>query len=176
NPIPLARLAKPFDDPDWIYEIKHDGFRAFAVIERGHCRFICRNKFKLYGLRDLAEALVHEVNAETAILDGELAVPDHLGRTVFDRPMCKLTIVRRETHHSRFKPWSISYQPHSDNGAAFQPAYLCLCASSSPSQELRGFAQGAHTRRVHLVHISRIFCSRKLYILWSAFLTIASPS
>jgi hypothetical protein len=35
------------------------------------------------GLRDLAAALGRELNAETAILDGELAVPDHRGRTVF---------------------------------------------------------------------------------------------
>lgn len=79
----LIRQPTPFDDPEWIFEIKHDGFRAFAVIERGHCRFISRKKFKLYGLRDLAAALAREVSAETAILDGELAVPDHLGRTVF---------------------------------------------------------------------------------------------
>jgi bifunctional non-homologous end joining protein LigD len=79
----LVLQPTPFDDPDWIYEIKHDGFRAFAVIERGHCRFISRNKYKLYGLRDLATAIAREVNVETAILDGELAVPDHLGRTVF---------------------------------------------------------------------------------------------
>jgi ATP-dependent DNA ligase len=58
-------------------------FRAFAVIVRGHCQFISRKKFKLYGLRDLAAALAREVTVETAILDGELAVPDHLGRTVF---------------------------------------------------------------------------------------------
>src|SRR5690242_11801928 len=83
DPMTLIQQPAPFNDPDWIFEIKHDGFRAFAVIERGQCRFISRHKFKLYGLRDLAAALVREVNAETAILDGELAVPDHLGRTVF---------------------------------------------------------------------------------------------
>jgi len=79
----LVSQPAPFDDPAWLYEIKYDGFRAFAVIERGQCRFISRNKYRLYGLRDLATAIAREVNVETAILDGELAVPDHLGRTVF---------------------------------------------------------------------------------------------
>jgi hypothetical protein len=29
---PLTRIAKPFDDPDYIFELKHDGFRALAYI------------------------------------------------------------------------------------------------------------------------------------------------
>lgn len=32
----LRRQTEPFDDPDWIYEIKHDGFRGVAMIEEGH--------------------------------------------------------------------------------------------------------------------------------------------
>ena len=38
NPMPLGRKAAPFDDPNWIYEIKHDGFRDLAAIENGQCR------------------------------------------------------------------------------------------------------------------------------------------
>jgi bifunctional non-homologous end joining protein LigD len=63
--------------------IKHDGFRALALIDRGHCWFVSRRKHKFHGFRELAAALVQEVNAEVAILDGELAVPDQTGRTVF---------------------------------------------------------------------------------------------
>ncbi|MGH7181865.1 MAG: hypothetical protein ACREJN_07815, partial [Nitrospiraceae bacterium] len=33
RPMPLVQRSRPFDDPDWLYEIKHDGFRAMAVIE-----------------------------------------------------------------------------------------------------------------------------------------------
>jgi hypothetical protein len=33
NPMPLVRLAEPFDHPDWLFELKHDGFRALAHIE-----------------------------------------------------------------------------------------------------------------------------------------------
>jgi hypothetical protein len=36
SPMVLRQHTQPFDDPNWIYEIKHDGFRALAVIERGH--------------------------------------------------------------------------------------------------------------------------------------------
>jgi bifunctional non-homologous end joining protein LigD len=83
TPMPLGEQSKPFDDPDWLYEIKHDGFRALALIDRGHCWFVSRRKHKFHGFRELAAALVREVNAEVAVLDGELAVPDHTGRTVF---------------------------------------------------------------------------------------------
>jgi bifunctional non-homologous end joining protein LigD len=83
SPLQLTQRAEPFDDPNWIYEIKHDGFRALAVIERGQCRLFSRKKHKLYGFRTLRERLVKEINADTAILDGELGVTDHLGRTVF---------------------------------------------------------------------------------------------
>jgi ATP-dependent DNA ligase len=31
----LARRSEPFDHPDWIYEIKFDGFRALAYVESG---------------------------------------------------------------------------------------------------------------------------------------------
>jgi hypothetical protein len=31
----LQRVAKPFDNPDYIFELKHDGFRAIAYIEHG---------------------------------------------------------------------------------------------------------------------------------------------
>ena len=35
QPMPLLKRAAPFDDPEWIYELKYDGFRALAVIEDG---------------------------------------------------------------------------------------------------------------------------------------------
>jgi ATP-dependent DNA ligase len=44
QPMPLVQQPQPFDDWDWIYEIKHDGFRALAVIEQGQCRLFSRKK------------------------------------------------------------------------------------------------------------------------------------
>src|SRR5438270_13284061 len=93
---PLRRQTQPFDDPDWIYEIKHDGFRALAVLERGVCRFISRKHQSLTGFRTLGEALVKEVKARTAILDGELVVADEQGRTVF------ASMMKRGGHEVRY--------------------------------------------------------------------------
>jgi len=33
--MPLGRSREPFTSPDWIFELKYDGFRALAEIEYG---------------------------------------------------------------------------------------------------------------------------------------------
>jgi ATP-dependent DNA ligase len=30
--MPLLKRQEPFDHPEWIFELKYDGFRAFALI------------------------------------------------------------------------------------------------------------------------------------------------
>ncbi|MBK8551980.1 MAG: hypothetical protein IPL53_13300 [Ignavibacteria bacterium] len=40
----LAKLSdKAFDDDDWIYEIKFDGYRAVTKIENGKAEMVSRN-------------------------------------------------------------------------------------------------------------------------------------
>src|SRR5687767_946113 len=94
QPMSLAQQSQPFDDWDWVFELKHDGFRALAVIEHGQCRFFSRKKHKLVGYQDLRTALVKEVHADAAILDGELAVTDHMGRTIFADLMQRRNLAR----------------------------------------------------------------------------------
>jgi len=43
QPMPLLKRAAPFDDPEWIFELKYDGFRALAVIEHGRAQLLSRN-------------------------------------------------------------------------------------------------------------------------------------
>jgi ATP-dependent DNA ligase len=43
TPMPLGRRREPFDHPDWIYELKYDGFRALLSIGVEHPEFISRN-------------------------------------------------------------------------------------------------------------------------------------
>jgi bifunctional non-homologous end joining protein LigD len=93
--IRLGHTSLPFDHEDWLFELKYDGFRALSVIENGQCRFLSRNRNPLRGLDRLAEALVQELKVDRAILDGELAVIDEDGRTVFKSMMF-------ERHRARF--------------------------------------------------------------------------
>ena len=43
QPMRLVRVRQPFDHPEFIYEIKIDGFRGVAVVDGGGCELISRN-------------------------------------------------------------------------------------------------------------------------------------
>ena len=82
-PMLATSINEPFDGPDWLFEIKWDGYRAVAFIENGKVRLVSRNQNELTGrypeLRDLAKS----VKAKTAILDGEVVALDEQGRASF---------------------------------------------------------------------------------------------
>jgi len=83
TPTTLHRQAKPFDDPDWPFEIKHDGFRALAILEHGKTMYMSRNGRRLNWFGALAVRLARSMPVDDAIVDGEIAVSDKSGRTVF---------------------------------------------------------------------------------------------
>lgn len=84
HPMPLRRLPEPFDHPDWLYELKYDGFRSLAVIEKGACRLISRNANTFTSFRPLADALGAAQIAHSAVIDGELACVDDSGHPRFN--------------------------------------------------------------------------------------------
>jgi len=45
SPMPVATIREPFNDPDWLFEPKWDGFRALAYIEHGECRLVSRKGY-----------------------------------------------------------------------------------------------------------------------------------
>ena len=42
KPMPLVERSEPFNHPEWIYEIKYDGFRALAYIDSSRCQLVSR--------------------------------------------------------------------------------------------------------------------------------------
>jgi ATP-dependent DNA ligase len=42
SPITPVRRRDLFESREWLYELKHDGFRALAYIGEGRCRLISR--------------------------------------------------------------------------------------------------------------------------------------
>jgi bifunctional non-homologous end joining protein LigD len=81
--MPLVRIPEPFDHPDWLYEIKHDGFRALAIIEGHRCRLISRRGHTLARWDQLTTEIAHGIRANRTILDGELVCLDADGRSNF---------------------------------------------------------------------------------------------
>lgn len=87
RPIVLSERTELFDDPQWLFELKYDGWRALAVIPHGWTGFLSRKGSWLNTFSRLAETLSRILHIEDAILDGEIAVPDETGRTVFAKVM-----------------------------------------------------------------------------------------
>src|SRR5947208_948731 len=68
QPMPLQKRVSAFDNPDWIFELKYDGFRALAYIEAGECRLVSRKGNQLKSFPSLNLALPLESNPN--LLDG----------------------------------------------------------------------------------------------------------
>jgi bifunctional non-homologous end joining protein LigD len=79
----LATLVDgPFDDKEWLFEIKWDGYRAVAFIENGKVRLVSRNQNEFTEYPELID-LPRYVKAKTAVLDGEIVALDEEGRASF---------------------------------------------------------------------------------------------
>src|SRR4030095_1290539 len=68
----LLRVPEPFDHPDWLYEVKFDGFRALAHVNGHHCQLVSRNGHVFKSWPYLTEEIAHAVRAHSAVLDGEI--------------------------------------------------------------------------------------------------------
>ena len=69
--MPLVRLPEPFDHPDWLFEVKHDGFRALAHVTGHSCELRSRNGHTFKHWPQLCEELAHAVKAHDAVIDGD---------------------------------------------------------------------------------------------------------
>jgi len=58
-PMPLVRSPGPFDHPDWLFELKYDGFRALAYVEGHLCRLVSRRGHEFTKFTLLAEEIAH---------------------------------------------------------------------------------------------------------------------
>ena len=83
TPLVLKRRAAAFDNPDWVYEVKYDGFRALLEIDGAGARLVSRNRNCFKHLHTLAAALAKRLSVTDAVLDGEVIRVDETGRPIF---------------------------------------------------------------------------------------------
>ena len=57
QPMPLLKRAAPLDDPEWIFELKYDGFRALAIIEHGRAQLLSRNGHPFASFAELGKQI-----------------------------------------------------------------------------------------------------------------------
>jgi len=83
TPMRLLSVKQPFDEPDWIFEPKYDGFRALAYIDGHHCRLLSRRGQVYKSWPYLGGELAHSVQCHNAVLDGEVCCLKLDGRSDF---------------------------------------------------------------------------------------------
>lgn len=72
KPMLISEMTEPFNDPDWIYELKLDGIRCIAYLDQ---ETELRNKRNLRLLPKVPELSdMHRQVKERCILDGELVI------------------------------------------------------------------------------------------------------
>jgi len=82
KPMLATLVREPFDHPDWVFEVKWDGYRAVAEIRDGNVSLYSRNRIslnqKFLPITDSLRKFGFE-----AVLDGEIVVVDDRGHPDF---------------------------------------------------------------------------------------------
>jgi bifunctional non-homologous end joining protein LigD len=83
HPMLATSVEDPFDDPEWLFEIKWDGYRAVSFLQDGKVRLVSRNQNELTGEFPELHELSKLIKAKNAVLDGEVVALDEQGRASF---------------------------------------------------------------------------------------------
>ena len=75
QPMALGNARGPFSHPDWLFELKYDGFRALAHIDGRRPQLVSRNGHPFASFPDLGHAIADALPSQRAVLDGEIVFP-----------------------------------------------------------------------------------------------------
>jgi bifunctional non-homologous end joining protein LigD len=80
-----TRASKPPAGPQWVHEIKHDGYRLIARKQADRVRLFKRRGYDWTDRYPLIRAAVAALRADTAMVDGEAVWCDSDGLAIFDK-------------------------------------------------------------------------------------------
>jgi bifunctional non-homologous end joining protein LigD len=83
-PVIVHPRPAPFDHPDWLFELKYDGFRSLAYVQEESTRLVSRNGNTFKTFPELTEAVGRELAGVSAVLDGEIVCLDERGHPDFN--------------------------------------------------------------------------------------------
>ena len=83
-PMKASLGTLPHDDEGWAFEIKWDGHRTLAHVDGGHVRLQTTSGKDSSGRWPEVASIAGAINAESAIVDGEMLVIGEDGRPSFD--------------------------------------------------------------------------------------------
>jgi bifunctional non-homologous end joining protein LigD len=78
-------IAEPFDDPEWLFEIKWDGYRALCTVEEDSFSLVSRNGLDMLRRFPELEELRNAFSSLPVVVDGEIVSLDAQGRSAFQR-------------------------------------------------------------------------------------------
>jgi bifunctional non-homologous end joining protein LigD len=78
----LTALPEPPTGPDWLFEVKYDGFRALAYLSE-RVELVSRKGHTYRRFDRLCRELAHVLSGHEAVLDGEIICADAEGRPQF---------------------------------------------------------------------------------------------
>jgi bifunctional non-homologous end joining protein LigD len=112
QPAKLTSLPEQMTRPNWLYEIKHDGFRGMFYVDRKESWIMSRKGYRFKRFGTLCEAVLKTLKGRRAILDGEIVCLNEDGRSVFSELMwnrgepryCPFDLVWLNGHDLRAEP------------------------------------------------------------------------
>lgn len=85
TPTLLKRRPAAFNHPDWIFELKYDGFRSLAYVADGGCRLASRNRNLFSKFGALCTEICTALGNHGAVIDGEIVCMDDAGVPQFNQ-------------------------------------------------------------------------------------------
>lgn len=106
EPMKATIADQPPRGPDWLFEVKWDGVRAIAFLDREELRLQSRTGIRCERQYPELAVIPHQVAAKQAILDGEIAVLDEKGVSRFHliQPRIANTDPNTVAHLARSQP------------------------------------------------------------------------
>jgi bifunctional non-homologous end joining protein LigD len=80
EPVVLGNRTDAFDDPEWLFEPKYDGFRGLLYAWKGICEIRSRRDFRFDRFGDLCHRVAGVLGAREVILDGEIVSLNRQGK------------------------------------------------------------------------------------------------
>jgi bifunctional non-homologous end joining protein LigD len=137
--MPLVPIAAAFDHPDWVFELKHDGFRALAHVEGHRCTLVSRTGHVYKQFPMLTEEIAHEVRANPACWTARSFSWGSDGRSLFNR-----LLFRRDWPHF------VAFDVLSMNGTDLRDRALL-----ERKRRLRAIMPRIDSRLVYMDHLVR---------------------
>jgi len=83
EPSKLTSQPDPMGHPNWLHELKYDGFRGLLYKDRDNTWLVSRKGYRFKRFQSLCDELRGALKDHRAILDGEIVCFDNDGRSVF---------------------------------------------------------------------------------------------